>query len=108
MSNSSDGIGERSGVWAEQSVQPACGRPYPSPHESSILRRLARPGAYVQMTRRASGKGYVYCYEGGQPIRNEASGELRIEEFAQLSQWLIPIGDENADEPRWRARRLVQ
>ena len=86
---------------------PACGRPYPSPHESSILRRLARPGAYVQMTRRASGKGYVYCYEGGQPIRNEASGELRIEEFARLSQWLIPIGDENADEPRWRARRLV-
>jgi hypothetical protein len=85
---------------------PACGRPYPSSHEIAILRRLARPGAYAQMTRRASGKGYVYCYEGGQPIRNEASGEMRPEEFGRLLQWLEPIGDENADEPRWTARRL--
>jgi hypothetical protein len=44
---------------------PALGRPYPSRHEGSLPRRLARPGAYVQMTRCDTGKGYVYRYEDG-------------------------------------------
>jgi hypothetical protein len=57
------------------------------------------------MTHRASGKGYVYCYESGQPIHNEAGGETRPEEFARLLQWLVPLGDENADELRWAAKR---
>ena len=49
--------------------------------------------------------GRLYCYEDGSAIRNEASGEMRPEEFGRILQWLDPLGDEYADDPRWTARR---
>ena len=100
----------------------------PNRHQQAILRRLARPGAYVyvQITERdeddSSAVVYdyetgapileqdcVYCYENGEPIRDYNGCLMGHDEFLYLRQWLIlvagPIEDDVA--VRWIARRTT-
>jgi hypothetical protein len=98
----------------------------PNRHQQAILRRLARPGAYVyaRITARDEDEGTavvydyetggpireqdcVYCYENGEPIRDYYGCLMGHDEFAYLRQWLtlvvVPIEDDV--EVRWIASR---
>jgi hypothetical protein len=100
----------------------------PSRHQQAILRRLARPGAYVyvRITERDEDDGSavvydyetgepiheqdcVYCYENGEPIRDYHGCPMGHDEFAYLRQWLTPVEAPIEDnvKVRWIARRTT-
>jgi hypothetical protein len=87
---------------------PAKGQAKPTDHEASILRRLARPGAFVLVTLR-EGKEPLYSYEDGSRILNEAGNRINERDFARLRTFLVPERKESLfdDGPpqRFFARR---
>jgi hypothetical protein len=91
---------------------PRKGDAYPNAHEASILRRLARPGAYLQVTYRGN-EPTLYTYEDGSEIRSENGGTLDEDDARRLCGFLDPIEGEalfdgHRDAQRYRARRAMQ
>jgi hypothetical protein len=90
---------------------PRKGAPYPNVRETSILRRLARPGAYLQVTYRGD-KPTLYTYEDGSEIKGEDGGPLDDRDAWRLCGFLDPIAGEalfdgHRDAQRYRARRAM-
>jgi hypothetical protein len=84
---------------------PRRGQDKPSAHELAILRRVSL--GFLMVTQR-EGKGPLFTYEDGTPIRNERDFELDVAGFTRLARWLDPDrGDSlfGTDAQIWRARR---
>jgi hypothetical protein len=83
----------------------AVGRLTPTPHETAILRRVARGLIIVTMR---DGKP-LHTFEDGTLIRNGSGNPLTKKEFARLSQFLVPReGDclfDTGVAQRWDARQ---
>jgi hypothetical protein len=86
---------------------PHKGAAYPTAHEANILRRLARPGAYLQITYR--GDATLYTYEDGSEIKGAGGGALSDKDAWRLCGFLDPIAGEAlwGRPQRYRARRAM-